>query len=141
MAYQVSDESLGDVLGEAAESSYELIAAIRRGVHKASLTRLGKVYGISPIELGRRLPVSERTLQRYGEHQRLSSAVSDHLVQMAQTFARAREVFGTADRASAWMRTPCKSLGGETPFNLLDTIAGIELVRDELGRIDAGVYA
>jgi putative toxin-antitoxin system antitoxin component (TIGR02293 family) len=57
------------------------------------------------------------------------------------TVRDATEVFENAEIAEDWLKSPNPALGRKTPNNLLDTNAGIEQVRNLLGRIEYGVYS
>lgn len=51
------------------------------------------------------------------------------------------EVFGNEDKFSAWLATKNPTLGNIKPKELLDDDAGINLLKDELTRIEYGVLA
>lgn len=53
---------------------------------------------------------------------------------------RATGVFESKENAQAWLRRPCRALGGISPESLLDKPSGDRLVLDELNRIVHGVY-
>jgi acyl carrier protein len=53
----------------------------------------------------------------------------------------ATEVFENAEIAEDWLNSPNFALGDKVPYDLLDTDAGIEQVRNLLGRIEYGVYS
>jgi putative toxin-antitoxin system antitoxin component (TIGR02293 family) len=55
--------------------------------------------------------------------------------------ARGSEVFEDMDNFLSWMNHPTKALGDTTPASLLKTRFGVELVLDELARIEHGVFA
>lgn len=55
--------------------------------------------------------------------------------------ARGVEVFEDKDKFLAWIEQPNKGLAGKTPMSLLKSRFGIEMVLDELGRIEYGVYS
>lgn len=40
------------------------------------------------------------------------------------------------DQALSWLNSPCLALGEQIPIYLLDTVAGLKLVMDELERFD-----
>lgn len=45
------------------------------------------------------------------------------------------------ERASEWLKTPNYSLGNQVPLKVMDTIEGMGIVSDVLGRIEYGVFA
>ncbi|MEE9465533.1 MAG: antitoxin Xre/MbcA/ParS toxin-binding domain-containing protein, partial [Candidatus Neomarinimicrobiota bacterium] len=96
---------------------------------------------LSMKEMARLLPVTERTLQRYGAQQHLSAAVSEQALQIAQVVATGSELFEDREKFLAWLSMPAVPLGGEKPLALLRSRFGIELVLDELGRIAHGIPA
>lgn len=59
---------------------------------------------------------------------------------VAETLARAMEVFGRRERAVEWLGTPATGLNGQRPINMLQTIQGAGLVAEFLTRLDRGVY-
>ena len=123
------------------ESSWDYwIQRSRKGLPKSSLVHFTKTLHLNFSELANLLPVSERTLQRYPEDKILNRDLSGHLVALAKVYARAAEVFEDEEKARRWLLKPCRALGGEIPFSLLDSPLGIQAVEDELVRIEYGVY-
>lgn len=53
---------------------------------------------------------------------------------------RGIEVFGNKEKLILWMNCPCKALNDKTPTSLLKK-SEIEMILDELGRIENGVFA
>ena len=87
------------------------------------------------------LPVTERTLQRYSPEQHFSSAVSEQAIHVAEVLAKGTEVFQDKSKLSTWLNTPHKVFHGKAPFAMLSSRFGMELVLEELGRIEFGVYS
>jgi putative toxin-antitoxin system antitoxin component (TIGR02293 family) len=137
--YQTVGKALN--LTQDIKSAYDLMDLAREGLLKDALDSLAKLLQLSTKDLAQYVHISERTLQRYDSHKKLSSELSDHLIQLAKVYARAVDVFGDCGRAVEWLKYPSPALGGVTPISCLDNFSGIELVLDELGRIDYGVYA
>ena len=50
-------------------------------------------------------------------------------------------MFGSIEEFNKWIAEPAFGLGNKTPQDLLDTITGIELVGEELTRIEYGDLA
>jgi uncharacterized protein (DUF2384 family) len=50
-------------------------------------------------------------------------------------------VFGTKKKFSLWLETKNIALGNITPKNLLNNANGINLLKDELTRIEYGILA
>ena len=139
MAYQIVEEALN--LSQPIKSPYDLMELARQGLVRSAMDSLAQLLEVSTKDLVLYLPISERTLQRYDENKKLSPELSDHLIQIAKVYAKTVEVFVERDKAVKWLKYPSVALGGVTPLSCLDNFSGIELVMDELGRIEYGVYA
>jgi putative toxin-antitoxin system antitoxin component (TIGR02293 family) len=139
MTYQTVGEALS--LNYEIKSPYDLMNLARQGLSKSAMDSLAQLLGLSTKDLVQYLHISERTLQRYSGDKKLSSELSDHLIQLARVYARAVEVFEDRDKAVKWLKHPSHALGGITPISCLDNFSGIELILDELGRMEYGVYS
>jgi len=118
-----------------------LLQLARKGVSKKAVTNLSNVGELPLKTLASLLPVTERTLQRYSDEDRLSPDVSEHVILITKVLFRAEEVLGSMSKARQWLKAPSVSLGNEPPLSFLDTIFGAQLVMDELGRVEFGVYS
>ena len=139
MTYQTVSKALN--LSQEPKSSHDLMDLARQGLYRGAMDSLAQLLELSTKDLVQYLHISERTLQRYDENKKLSPELSDHLIQIAKVYARAVDVFENREKAVQWLKYPSHALGGITPLSCLDNFSGIELVLDELGRIEYGVYA
>ena len=88
------------------------------------------------------LGISVRSLQRYQKSgSRFGMSESEKLLMLGHLFNRGREVFGDSDRFFLWLEKPAPSLNGRHPKELLDSMFGIQLIIDQLGRIEHGIVA
>ncbi|MDF9796987.1 putative toxin-antitoxin system antitoxin component (TIGR02293 family) [Catalinimonas alkaloidigena] len=122
------------------ESPYDLVRLARRGVTRNTLKTVSQILGVPLKELIPKLPIGERTLQRYTEQQYLPSHVSEQIIQWAQVALFGRSVFATPSVFQHWMQTSNRALGNVKPADLLDTRQGAELLLQLLGQIEHGVY-
>lgn len=113
----------------------------RDGLPRFILDEMLSFLNISLQDFSSVLPVTVRTLQRYGSDDLLPSNVSDHLVQLFDLFQYGKYVFGSNVNFVTWYKTPNTALGNVTPLSLSDTGYGIKMVRNELGRLSYGVYS
>ena len=139
MNYQSIAHTLG--LTQSIPTPLDLVEVARHGIPKKSINFLANCLHITIPELTQHLHVSERTLQRYDPEKLLSSALSDHLLQIAKVYARTLEVFEDTEDTASWLKQTNIALGNTAPIELLDTSSGIEMVLDELTRIEYGVFA
>ncbi len=119
---------------------YDLVRLARRGVTRTTLKLVSQAMGVPVKDLVPKLPIGERTLQRYDEQQYLPSHVSEQIIQWAQIVLFGHTVFASPSVFQDWMITNNRALGGVAPANLLDTRQGAELLLQLLGQIEHGVY-
>lgn len=120
----------------------QLIQIIRDGLPGEIVVTLSNKMRVPRKEIAGCLHTTSRTIQRHIEaREKLSPDMSDRLAQVITVFCRSNEVFKDEEKASTWLKSPNFALGGVTPFSLLDTTVGIDMVLDELGRIEHGVFA
>lgn len=129
------------VVGKRLQNRMDLVELGSRGLTKDAVTNLASHLSLSLKDMAALLPVTARSLQRYGANQHLSSAVSEQVLQIAEVVARGTEVFGGKDRFLAWANQPSIALSDKAPLELLRSRFGMDLVLDELGRIEHGVFS
>jgi putative toxin-antitoxin system antitoxin component (TIGR02293 family) len=121
--------------------NFELIRLSRKGILKKNILQLAKKLSFTLQEIAGILHISERTLQRYNNEDTLASDTSERALLLAQLYDKGISVFGTADNFNDWLRTPLPAFQQEAPMQYLDTAFGFQLISDELGRIEHGIYA
>jgi len=112
-----------------------------QGVTKTALLPLVRSINCPMSEMARLLPVTERTIKRYRPQQPFNRVVSEHILQLAEITAYGTEVFSDGEKCLRWLRIPNAALGNRTPFELLNSRFGAEMICTELGRIEHGVCA
>lgn len=130
-----------NVLGQDVQTQMDLVNLSRTGVPKESLILFSKYLEMSVREMSEILPVTERTLQRYSHRKHLSNSVSESMLHIAEVVARGVEVFENKDKFLSWLLLPSIPLGGNSPRSLMKTRFGIEMVLDELTRIEHGIVS
>lgn len=120
---------------------YDLIGISRSGILKKTLSLLAKRLSFTMNEISRILHISERTLQRYHAEDRLSPDISERALMLAKLYERGVETFHDAANFTDWLRTPLPAFNYQPPIQLLDTSFGFQLIEDELGRIEYGIFA
>lgn len=123
------------------ENVSDFIQCIREGVPKRALDNLIEVTGINAIEMAGIIRTSDRTLRRYSPKQKLNAEQSERVIELAKVYSRGEEVFGSLDAFREWMNSTVMALGNKKPKEFLDTSMGIEMLMEELGRIEHGIFA
>jgi putative toxin-antitoxin system antitoxin component (TIGR02293 family) len=119
----------------------QFAGAIRAGLPAAALETFVVRTELDAEGVTALLGMSPRTwARRKAQAQQLTPVESDRLYRLAHAVARATDALGSRDKAVRWLRKPNRALGGEAPFNLLDTEIGEEQVLAVLDRIEHGVF-
>jgi putative toxin-antitoxin system antitoxin component (TIGR02293 family) len=137
-------EALGGkkVLKRKIGTSSDLVTLTREGLPAHILPAMAVELSMDRAAVAKVAGISGRTLsRRIASHSRLSAEESDRMVRLARVLALANETLGDRLKVSRWLQTPNRVLQGNTPFELLDTDAGVQSVETVLGRIAYGVYS
>ena len=130
------------VLRKKIGTAAELVSLVREGLPAETLPRMAEELSLDRTTVARVAGISGRTLsRRLAAHARLTSEESDRMVRIARVLAHADEIFEDRAKVSRWLQTPNRALEGKTPFELLDTDAGVHAVDTILGRIAYGIYS
>lgn len=130
----------GNAFGFPGRSRRDLIEATRDGLPIVEVEHILQSGRLSLSELDR-LVLPRKTLSHRRKIGHLTPEQSDRLVRVVQAIAAAEATFGSAEKASEWLRRPTRALAGEVPLSLLDTSEGLREVEDLLHRIDHGLAA
>lgn len=119
-----------------------IIDAVRTGISFAEFDKITSKIPFSLAEWASYLQLSERTLQRTQKGKKSFQPVqSERIVELVMLYQFGVEVFGDQESFNIWLNSKSVALGGRTPKELLDTMFGVNMVKDELGRIEHGVLA
>ncbi|MDQ3290017.1 MAG: DUF2384 domain-containing protein [Bacteroidota bacterium] len=121
---------------------FSLIQAVRAGVHFNLFQEFAAKVPFSQTEWSQYLHLSEKTLQRYKkEESTFDPLQSERILEIIQLFEKGEAVFGDKENFNTWLNTSNVALGNVKPKDLLDSSFGINLLQDELIRIEYGVFA
>jgi putative toxin-antitoxin system antitoxin component (TIGR02293 family) len=117
-----------------------VINEVRKGIAYSSFINAVRNVPLTLKEWSEILDLSERTLQRYKKEKRAFDTLqSEKIVQVTLLAKYGREVFGDEKKFNSWLDTENMSIGKVKPKDLLDSSFGIDLLKDELTRIEHGI--
>ena len=119
----------------------DLVRMIRQGLDYDAVENAAAAAGIDLNELAGYGAIPLRTLSHSRRQGRFSPIQSDRVMRFLRVWSLACDVFGTVDKARAWMGRSTLQLDGRRPAELLDTDEGARLVEELLGRIEHGIAA
>jgi len=119
-----------------------LVEMVRNGIGFTAFDTFANKSPFSQNEWSSYLHLSERTIQRYrNENRTFDPLQSEKIIEIALFYNKGVEVFGSAEKFNSWLGTKNLVLGNIEPKMLLDNSFGINMLRDELTRIEYGVLA
>lgn len=127
-------------LGTEPRTPVDFAIAVSQGLETGAADALVEEGLVERRELDVLVP--RRTLSHRREHgERLKRGESDAVARVAKVVMLAEHVFGERERAGRWLRSPKKAYRGRTPFEMLDSSEGAQLVEEALVRVDEGYFA
>lgn len=132
----------GTTTGKYLFAGVQGVKKIRRGGKVRELDALKALFDIDDSILCTLLDISPRTLVRRREDGTVNKAELDRVATLHLVMRDAVELFeGDREKALRWLKRPARALEQQCPIDLLDTEAGIRMVRDLIGQLEHGVYA
>ena len=119
-----------------------IIEAVRSGISFQEFEKIVRYAPFTLSEWASYLQLSERTIQRNQKEKKAFQPIqSERIVELVMLYQYGVEVFGDKDNFNTWLNAKSIALGGRTPKELLDTKFGVDMIKDELGRIEHGILA
>ena len=133
-------QQIGEWLGvRLSQTEQELLEIIEQRLPTTSIQRLVGL-GITRTEVDE-LVIPLRTLQhRRSRREKLRVGESERVLRVARVLSQAESIYGSRERALAWLRSPNPRCGKRAPMGLLKTDAGSRIVEDLLVQIDEGMF-
>jgi len=117
------------------------VIVANKGISATSFDKVSSLFGRKE-RLASLLNVSVKTMQRYQkEGKKLNPLNSEMVLKFIALFQKGIEIFGLRKAFLNWLEKPAIGLGNLRPYDLLKTSSGIDLVQEELIRIEYGDLA
>nr|NQU89083.1 DUF2384 domain-containing protein [Bacteroidota bacterium] len=124
------------------DSPYDFIQIANRGVNANVIRNFRSYFNIPLEKTAHMLNVSEPSIYRWAKaNKSLGRNISVKLFEITDLFLYGMEIFETKENFFKWANLPNTALGGMQPGELVEIPGGVSKVRDELGRIEHGVYS
>ncbi|HEY9745085.1 MAG TPA: antitoxin Xre/MbcA/ParS toxin-binding domain-containing protein [Oculatellaceae cyanobacterium] len=132
----------GKASKEAGLSGFDLIELSNKGVTRKAVESLAQFIGVSQKFFAEEiLQISVKTIERKSATDKLDKKLSSHIIEVARVVQHAREVFEDPEKVKTWFNKANRALNNAKPAEMLDTLTGLQMVNDILGRIEEGVYS
>lgn len=123
--------------------SHDPISLIKRskeGVYKSQIAHLQEQIGLTNDEMSNALQISTRAYINYNDSELMKQRIAERALTLAQLYARGFEVMGR-EKFLRWMNKELIIFGNQKAKALIDTFFGVQILLNEIGRIEYGVLA
>lgn len=120
-------------------SDHSLVVHAHEGIGIQYFDQLLETTGMPKGLLASLLGVDPRTIDNYRKHQKkFDTLEGEQLLKLARLFLFGEEVFESMEDFRKWLEVESIGLGKIKPITMLNTSTGVDLVHDELMRIEEG---
>jgi len=124
-----------------AATDAEVRSAVRKGYPFRVLDEVSKHLARPSHEINAVLGIPPRTFARRKTAKQFTPEESDRIYRLARIVQLAIDVLGSDEKARNWLKAPNRALGGEVPFEILDTDIGARQVEAVLLRVAYGIFS
>lgn len=142
---------LFDFTGVYSAAPIERIEWIRHGLDAVQVIKLAARLHTSQDQLMKLLGLPRATIVRKSKaRQKLSTEQSERVIGLSKLIGQVQTMveqsgnpagFDAAHWVAQWLDLPNAALGGRKPSELMDTVAGQDLVSSILAKLQSGAYA
>jgi putative toxin-antitoxin system antitoxin component (TIGR02293 family) len=119
-----------------------LLTKSKKGLDAKAALDFLSLSGFTQDEFQETFKTTVKTIQNHVTRElTLDAALSEKLLKSFALFDKGSAIFGSANGFHQWLNAPAYGLGNQMPFDLMDTITGIQLIEEELIRIEFGDLA
>jgi putative toxin-antitoxin system antitoxin component (TIGR02293 family) len=123
-------------------TNYNLVINARKGMNTKIFYDILVLTGLEKDQLANMFHLSLKTIMRYTQaNKNLDITTSEQALKIVALFKKGVDVFGSLAVFRNWLAKPQYGLGRQVPFQLMETSLGIDLITEELMRIEYGATA
>ncbi|MBC7567722.1 MAG: DUF2384 domain-containing protein [Pedobacter sp.] len=122
-------------------TNFDKIASVKTGVSKDSLVSFKQAINVDYDHLSFVLGTTKTTLHKKQGNETFSPSISEKVIALMDIYRFGYQVFGDHDKFNKWVQASNRALGNRIPLEVMDTIFGIDEVKNIIGRIQHGVYS
>ena len=122
-------------------TSSDWVQMVRNGFRVKAIRNLMAHTAITIDEMAIYTHTDKKILLSYDGRKKLDPVLTERTAEIANVYSKGELLMGDAATFKQWMEQPITPLGNKKPKEFLDTSFGIQMLMDELGRIEHGIYA
>lgn len=115
-----------------------IVFSAQKGIPATIFDDVVKLFGHNDY-MAEVIELTHKTINKYQANNiKFSPLKSELMLKLISLFKKGVATFGQRDAFINWMSKPAYGIGGHIPFDLIKTSDGIDLITDELDRIQYG---
>lgn len=125
------------------KDDYSIMLNSKKGLGANAFFDLVIMTGLDKNKLAEDIfQISLKTINRYrNDKKKLNPRNSEMILKMMALYKKGIEIFGGLDSFNNWLIKPSFGIGNEIPYRIMNTSTGIDLILEELIRIEYGDLA
>ena len=124
------------------QDKFNIVLTARNGLSTKAFYDIVMLTGIKKEELAEIFHTTMKTIMRYTQaNKNLDITTSEQALKIIALFKQGNALFGDIQSFRIWLTKPQYGLGWQIPLQLLETSSGIDLISEELSRIEYGATA
>lgn len=129
--------------GYAWDNAFEKVEVLRKGVHVVYIERVAKGLGLPVSRMLKIIDMPQTTFnKKKRNNELLDTGDTEIIVLTSEVISFGENVFNNEqDKFHRWLQKKNTSLGNVSPQELLDTVTGINEVKNALNRLEYGNLA
>ena len=135
MALEILKNDIGRKSG-----TVQILNKFEIGIPADTVEDIALYLDISVNDLMNYLRISRSTWHRRKKAGKLDFNLSDKVFLVAKLIEYAESVFGNKEKVRLWFKMPSVVFENRLPLELLGSLSGINMINDELTRIEHGVF-
>ncbi len=139
----VNNQDLFSKYEKTIKDNYSIVMNSMKGVNAKMFFDLAMLTGMNKNRLAEDIfQISIKTINRYKEDKKkLNPRNSELILKLLVLYKKGVEIFASIDSFNRWLNKPAFGLGNQIPYKLMNTSTGIDLIFEELVRIEFGDLA
>jgi len=125
------------------KDDYSIVINSINGIGADVFFDLAEITGLKKNQLAEEiLQISLKTLSRYRDEQKkMSPRNSEMILKLISLYKKGIEIFSSSASFNRWLKKSSIGLGNKLPYELMNTSTGIDLIYNELVRIEFGAFS
>ncbi|MGB3585876.1 MAG: antitoxin Xre/MbcA/ParS toxin-binding domain-containing protein [Tunicatimonas sp.] len=139
----ISNQRLFSKYESTIKDDYAIVLNSLKGMKVNVFFDLASIAGLKKQQLADEIfRVSLKTITRYQkDNKRFDPRNSELALKLIVLYKKGVEIFGETQSFNRWLNKPAFGLGDQIPYQLMNTSTGIDLILEELIRIEFGATA